>query len=135
MRQVVWAQPSVGTARLVLDCVGAVVDPLRADARVEQDRARDLAVGASGRDHRTAGDVGIDPVHGTQRLVQRRAVCLCGAREQRPVDVEQEQHGRPFAEAQRSNEMPGSSRLANAAISFAALSMSAIDTISTGECM
>ena len=43
------------------------------------------------------------------------------ASQQRPVDVEQEQHA---GAAQRSNDMPGSSRLANAAISRAAASMS-----------
>ena len=36
---------------------------------------------------------------------------------------------------QRSNEVPGSSRRANAAINRAAASTSAIDTISIGECM
>ena len=39
------------------------------------------------------------------------------------------------ARAQRSNETPGSSRRAKAAINRAVASTSAIDTISIGECM
>ena len=67
----------VGRARLrvrragrVAHVVGALVDPLRADARCEQDRARDLAVGAPRRLDVRRRRVG-DAVDLAQRRVER----------------------------------------------------------------
>ena len=80
----------------------------------------------------------VDAVDLVQRLVQRLACAAVAPLQQRPVDVEQEQQRRGRAatgRAQRSNDMPGSSRLANAAISSAATWTSASETSSTGECM
>src|SRR5438270_12692233 len=70
-----------------------------------------------------------------QRGVQRRGVRFGSAGEKRAVDVEQQQRRDWLGGSQRWNEVSGSSAPANAAISRAAASTSASDTISTGECM
>ena len=74
----------------------------------------------------------VDPMYRVQRRVERVAVGVGRAKQQRPVDVEQQQQRRV---AHRSNDIPGSSRAANAAISRAVASMSSRLASSTGECM
>ena len=70
-------------------------------------------------------------VHLLRRPAQRLRVLDRGPLQQRAVDVEQQEQRR----GQRFRSRPGSSRWANAAISFAAFSTSSSWTISTGECM
>ena len=115
----------VGAAAFVLaHGVGALVDPPRRDARVEQDRAGDLAVGSAGAVRcRAAPSAASTPCTVIKRSDAARRVGPGRARQQRAVDVEQQQHRTPVS-PQRSNEVPGSSRLANAAISLAAASTS-----------
>ncbi len=102
---------------------------------MQQQQPGDLAVGAPGRRDLGPARARVDAVDLVQRLVQRLAVRGGGAAEQRPVDVEQQQQRRIGRTAQRAKDMPGSSRLANAAMSSAATWMSASETSSTGECM
>ena len=87
------ASHSSAYARAALErhVVGASIDPLRGYAGGEQDRTRDLAVGATGR-----VQVGARPAQRRRRERPQapggaRAVCGGCARQQRAVDVEQQQ--------------------------------------------
>ena len=100
--------------------------------------AGDLRVRAPGDLHPAAVGLG-HAVHDAQRLVDRVAVRVVGADEQRAVDVEEQQHARRSSRRcrvrQRANDVSALSDCANAAISRAQASMSSSWTISTGECM
>ncbi len=126
-------QPSVSARAFVLDIVGAFVDPQRGHARVDQDRAGDLAVGpARGRERPAAPTSASTPCTAiSASCIASRWAAVAPATS---VPSMSNSSSTP-ARAQRSNDMPGASRLANAAISLAAASMSSSDTISTGECM
>ena len=107
----------------------------RRDAGAEQHRPR-RSPRLSGRPARRPGRaaVRVDAVHLPQRRVQRVAVCV-GRAAQRACRRYRTAAAAARSRPQRSNDMPGSSRRANAAISRAAASMSSSATISTGECM
>ena len=80
-----------------------------------------------------------DAVHDAQRLVDRVAVRVGGAQQQRPVDVEEQEHAGgpagPRSGYPRANDVSALSDCANAAISRAHACTSSSWTISTEECM
>ncbi len=77
-------------------------------------------------------ELGVNPVDGAQRRVERPPVRPGGPGDEGAVDVEQQQHGRSV---QRWNDVSRLRHDAKAAITRAAASMSSSETISTGECM
>ncbi len=81
-------QLRVRATALLAHVGGALVDPQRRDSRLQQQPARDLAVGPAGRRQWPRQARRVDPVDLEQRRVQRVAMRGRGAPEQRPVDVE-----------------------------------------------
>ena len=124
---------AVGLAGGDAHVVGALVDALGGDAGVHEQRARDLGVRAPGDLKARAAGVR-HAVDDPQRLVDRVAVRARRLDEQRPVDVEQQQHRRARM-SQRVKDVSAFSDIANAAMSFAHAWMSSSWTISTEECM